>query len=114
MHPHVLNEPGSDPNVADPLALLTQILDLIQEIHQFVTSRAKSHYTVEEIAHQVGRSEYTVRKWIKDGDISAIRVDGTGPRGRLLIPREEILRLVSQARGSRVSAMQIEPRIEQN
>ena len=52
-----------------------------------------------EIGAITNRSAYTIRKWITSGRLKAIRVSGTGPRGRLLVPRSEIETLITSARG---------------
>jgi excisionase family DNA binding protein len=54
----------------------------------------KPLYTVGELAALTGRSDYTVRRWILEGRITATRVMGTGPRGRLLIAHEQLRKLV--------------------
>jgi hypothetical protein len=43
-----------------------------------------------------------VRTWIKDSKVAAIRVAGTGPKGRLLIPREELEKVVGAGLAERV------------
>ena len=71
----------------------------IDEVLSRVNGTCKSHYTVEEVAELTGRSAYTVRRWISDKLISATRIGGTGPRGRLLIVRDELERLITLGRG---------------
>lgn len=82
----------------DVAALRSAFSDFIDEIR----GRTKPLLTVDEVARQTGRSAYTVRTWIANGLISAVRVDGTGPRGRLLIPRTELDRVVRAGRGGDV------------
>lgn len=109
--------PDEGPDGFDPKAIsmmLTQIpaissglgelRDAVREIHRLLGERQKSHLTVEEFAEQTGRKPYTVRDWIKNRRIEAIRVAGTGPKGRLLIPREELQKLIECAMGGRVPA----------
>ena len=107
MHHHFAEPTGPTPppesapdSIALQLALLPTILDALAEVRQILAGRSKSHLTVEEVAAEVGRAPYTVRAWIKDGRLSAIRVSGSGPKGRLLIPREELQRLVATGRAA--------------
>ncbi len=92
-----------------PSELITHLLGAIQEmrdavfdIRERVSGASKSHFTVEEVAAAVGRAPFTVRRWIKDGRLRADRVTGTGPRGRLLIPREEFQKLVLSGKGASI------------
>jgi excisionase family DNA binding protein len=82
------------------IAALRAALDEVREI---LRGASKSHYTVDEVAARFGRAPYTIRSWIRDGRIRAERLTGTGPRGRLLVPRSELDKLVAQGRGARVS-----------
>lgn len=95
---------------ADPNALsvvLAAIQDLaakVDAIRDELAGRTKPFFSVEEVAGMMDRAEYTVRTWIREGHLRAIRVGNSGPRGRLLIPREELQRLVESGRGSNVPA----------
>jgi excisionase family DNA binding protein len=87
----------------------TAILDALGELRAAqqaildrLDSRIKANYTVEEVAALTGRSPYTVRRWLKEEKIAAIRVCGTGPRGRLLIPREEFQKLILSGKGTHI------------
>ena len=89
--------------------LITHLLGEIQEMREAVfdirdrvAGATKSFYTVEELAAAVGRAPFTVRHWIKTGRLRAERVMGTGPRGRLLIAREEFQKLVMLGKGTRI------------
>ena len=62
----------------------------MNELVRHARGKAKTLLTVEEVAEEVGRAPYTVRNWIKNGKLTATRVDGTGPRGRLLVRREDL------------------------
>lgn len=63
----------------------------------------KQFLRVDEVAELTGRSAFTVRRWIKDGKIEATRISQGGPRGRLLISRRELQRLVMDGKGSNFS-----------
>ena len=69
----------------------------MDELVRYARGKAKTLLTVEEVAEEVGRAPYTVRNWIKNGKLKATRVDGTGPRGRLLVRREDVEALVEDA-----------------
>jgi excisionase family DNA binding protein len=98
-----------------PSELITHLLGAIQEmrdaifdIRERVSGASKTHYTVEEVAADVGRAPFTVRRWIKDGRLRADRVTGTGPRGRLLIPREEFQKLILSGKGTNIPTLLIQ------
>jgi excisionase family DNA binding protein len=80
----------------------------IGDLRAEIGGRRKSHYSVEEVAELTGRAAYTVRTWIKEGLIVATRVHGTGPRGRLLVPRDELLKLVERGQGTQVPSLVID------
>src|SRR3954453_7163783 len=68
-------------------AIVTGLVELrsdVAEVRRILTGRQKDHYTVEEVGKLTGRKPYTVRTWVKEKRIKAIRVSGTGPKGRLL------------------------------
>ena len=96
------------PQVLVVLPLIPQILAVANDIRTHLSGMRKSHYTVEEIAEATGRAPYTVRTWHKRGRIRAIRVAGTGPKGRLLIPREELEKLVATGLASQLPAAAID------
>lgn len=85
--------PPADAPPAD-LAALHAVLALIgrkvDELVEHARGKAKPLLTVEEVAAEVGRAPYTVRTWINNGRLNATRVHGTGPRGRLLVKREDL------------------------
>jgi excisionase family DNA binding protein len=71
----------------------------LETVRELLAGRRKEHFVVEEFAELIGRSSYTVRRWISEGKLHAIRIRDGGPRGRLLIPRNEVERLIAAARG---------------
>jgi excisionase family DNA binding protein len=89
---------------SDTTTMLSQIMSALDEIRARLAGSHKEAHTVAEIADITGRSAFTVRRWISEGKIAAIRVSGTGPRGRLLIPHAELRRLVSCGKGSDLPA----------
>lgn len=80
-------------------ANLTKLDSRLDEVRDLVAGRSKEHLTVSEVAEMTGRSAYTVRRWISDGRLNASRVSNTGERGRLLIHRDELRRLISGGLG---------------
>jgi excisionase family DNA binding protein len=81
---------------------LTLLAEDVRAIRDALDGRSKSHFTVEEVAALVGRAPYTVRSWIQAGRLDAVRVHGTGPRGRLLISHDQLQRLVAGGLGGRI------------
>ena len=77
----------------------------LDEIHGQITGQLKPFNSVEEVARLADRSAYTVRRWISDGLIEAVRVPGTGPKGRLLIRREELKKLIDLGLGESIPAV---------
>jgi hypothetical protein len=86
------------------LGLIPGLVAAVGEIRQLLSSRRKDFFTVDEFAEIVRRAPYTVRAWVRDGRVRAIRVSGTGPRGRLLIPWAEIDKVINSGHGSDVPA----------
>ena len=111
--------PGGGPAPPDPvLARLSQmesriddlcghlpaVLQKLDALRDLLAGRRKDNFVVEEVAELTGRSEYTIRRWIAEGKLKAVRIAEGGPRGRLLIPRAELDRLVAAGRGSEIPA----------
>ena len=86
-----------------------ELLHELAAIRDCLSRRTKSHLTVDEVAEAVGRSAFTVRRWIAEGRIVATRVQGTGPRGRLLVSRTELDRLVHDGLGEAIPATMVSP-----
>jgi len=90
----------------DVVALLQHLVILLQHLgtrldglHELLGQRRKEQLTVEEFAEAVGRAPFTIRRWIKDKKVNAFRVGGTGARGRLLIARQELERVIANGQG---------------
>jgi len=91
----------------DVALLLREISSTLQELKEHVAGRVKELYTVEEVGEIFGRAPYTVRAWIREGKIRAERVEGTGPKGRLLVPRSELEKLTQAGKGKDVDALTV-------
>jgi len=96
------------PQVLVVLPMIPMILAVANEIRSRLSGLRKSHLTIEEVAAATGRAPYTVRTWVKQGRIRAIRVADAGPRGRLLVPREELEKLVTAGLASQLPAAAID------
>src|SRR5262245_30861609 len=92
----------TDLQAAEIAPLLAQILDGLRDIRELLSGLRKEWYTIEEVAELTGRTAYTIRRWVKQGRIAATRVNGTGPRGRLLVERGQLERLIAAGVGSSV------------
>jgi excisionase family DNA binding protein len=89
-------------SIHDVVLLLRDLRDDLAEVKMTLQGHHKPQMTVGEVAELTGRSSYTVRRWIKEGRIAATRVQGTGPKGRLLISRQAIDSLVRAGMGEHV------------
>jgi excisionase family DNA binding protein len=93
---------------AEQAKLLPAILEAVVEVRELIAGRRKDLLTIEEVAEATGRSAYTVRQWVKQKRVNAIRVSGTGPRGRLLVPRDELRKLIDSGRGSQIDSLRVD------
>jgi excisionase family DNA binding protein len=88
----------------DVVPLIHEIFKEIVQIRTTLSRKHKDFFTIDEVAQATGRAPYTVRTWVSAGRIKAIRVAGTGPKGRLLVPREELAKLIASGRAGEVPA----------
>jgi excisionase family DNA binding protein len=88
--------------------LLRPLRTELEAIRTTLQSRRKDHYTVDEVAKLTGRTPYTVRRWISESRLKAIRISGTGPKGRLLIPRDELDTLIASGLGAKIPDAAVE------
>lgn len=72
----------------------------LEHLRETLSQHKKEHLLVAEVAELTGRSSYTVRRWISEGRLKAIRIRDGGHCGILLIPRAELERLVSGGKGA--------------
>src|SRR4051812_46582789 len=79
---------------------LAPVIDRLEEILERLRGTHKTLLTTEELAREVGRSADTIRRWISEGRLRAHRVDGSGARGRLLVARAEVDRLLTRGPAS--------------
>lgn len=89
-------EGAGDDQLVQIFGLLRQLKLAIDDIRERMAGQKKSHYTIDEVARLTGRCPYTVRRWVSEGRIQATRIQGTGPRGRLLVSQEQLDRLITQ------------------
>lgn len=85
---------AADGELAVVVGMLRHLQATVDELRDKIEGSHKDFYTIGEVASHVGRSAYTVRAWIRQGRMRAERVHGTGPRGRLLVPHDELRKLV--------------------
>lgn len=86
---------------------LQAIAATLQSIDEKLAGHTKPTLTVAEASELVIRTEGTIRRWIKCGKLKADRVQGTGPRGRLLIRREALVALLEHGVGEDIPAVAI-------
>jgi excisionase family DNA binding protein len=91
------------------LGILAGVQLELRELREQLRGNAKPLLTVEEIAELTGRTPYTVRRWIKEGVIHAERIQAMGPRGRLLVPRAELSKLVQLGKGADIAGITMLP-----
>jgi excisionase family DNA binding protein len=82
----------------------------LEGLCELLARRRKDNYLVEDIAELTGRSCFTVRRWIRQKKIRAIRIQDGGPRGRLLIPRSELERLIATGKSVNLPDAAVDPR----
>ncbi len=96
-----------NPSLSELAGVLQRLEFKLDSLHELLVGQRKDQYTVEEVAAAVGRAEYTVRRWIKEKRLQATRISGTGDRGRLLIPRAELEKLVREGLGASLTETQV-------
>jgi hypothetical protein len=81
-----------DPALADQLNRIEALLErLVQEREQ--PREVRSSYSVAEVAEMVGRCEYVVRGWCRDGRVNATkRQERRGGAELWVITATEVLR----------------------
>lgn len=84
------------------LILLRQILDTVTRLDGRLAVEQKAFFTVAEFASLVGRSSYTVRRWIAEQRLNGMRVADSGPKGRWLIARQELDRVIESGSGGNI------------
>jgi len=84
--------------------MLRDLLSAVGDIRRSLAGTSKRWLTVAEFAEMCGRSPYTVRRWVSEGRVQATRVNGTGPKGRLLISRDQIPALIADGLGEAIPA----------
>lgn len=102
--PPVIGRDGAE-QLSQVVDLLTYLKIAVDELRARLAGATKAHYSVDEVAKLVARSPYTVRQWVHAGRIKAVRVSGTGPKGRLLIPRDQLDRLIESGLGGAIPAV---------
>ena len=83
------DESAEAPTPAQMFALLTEIRDLLVNQRQ-----VRDHYSTEEVAQILGKANWTVREWCRQGRVNAEkRRSGRGRSYEWVIPHAELLRI---------------------
>jgi excisionase family DNA binding protein len=99
MHAYDARHDQPPDQLAELAGMMRHLIDSVDDLRSQIAGTRKELYTVDEVARLTGRTPYTVRRWITEGRVRATRVEGTGPRGRLLIPGAELVRLIRHGLG---------------
>ncbi len=94
--------PRSGGETKDVIEILHYLKIAVEDIRDQLSKKRKENLAVEEVAELVGRTPYTVRRWISEGRIKAVRIAGCGPKGRLLIAHDQVDRLIAGGMGGDV------------
>jgi len=86
----------------------------LSRVEELLGAQKKPLLTIDEVADLTGRSAYTVRRWVAEGRLHATRVSGTGPRGRLLVDRRELDRLVHAGLGESIPGTRLDSQPVEN
>lgn len=88
-------------------ASLQSIADELKIVRKALDGQTKPMLDVSEAGKLAVRSDYTIRKWIRDGKLDAEKVQGTGRHGRWLIRREALIGLLAKGLGGDIPATAI-------
>jgi len=87
---------------------LSRLREEVREVSEWLHGHTKDFFTVAEVATIVQRSPYTVRRWLKEGRIEGIKINdhpnnpNSPNKGQYLIAKEELAKIVNQAKGQNV------------
>jgi hypothetical protein len=86
----------SQDELPDVVAMLRRIDARLDELYDLVLGQqmVKDYYTTAEVGQVLGKSEYTVREWARQGRVRAgKRACGRGRAKEWVISHEELTRL---------------------
>lgn len=88
------SNPSPEPSPGGLLDMSDRLGRIEALLHQLVQQRTvKESYTTAEVAQILGKAEFTVREWCRQGRIRASkRACGRGPTQEWSISHEELLR----------------------